>query len=76
MRITYYDDSSNTISKANFLANSTKNEYLELVDENALDESKQLKSKEIVVVYEICYDNWGVHNDQYTNWRCTYTLNF
>ena len=76
MRITYYDDSSNTISKANFLANSTKNEYLELLDENTLDESKQLKSIEIVVVYEICYDNWGVHNDQYTNWRCTYTLNF
>ena len=77
IRVTYDDDSSEIFKKTNFLKDASKDQYITLLNSSDIKYKKSIEKIEIVVVYEIFYDeNWMVHNDQYTNWRCSYTFIF
>ncbi len=78
IRVTYTDDTQTTKSQVNCLAGKTKDEYIEFISVNNLEDDKAIKKIEIVFVYELeCgannFLNWWKY---FANFRCEYVLNF
>ena len=79
IRVTYADDSQEEFNSTNIFENKSKGSYIELLNDDDLNNDKMVEKIEIVVVYEIYTGGPGVLGiwwHETTNWRCEYTYNF
>ena len=79
VRITYADDTQTQYNATNQFKNATSNTYIELVNYDKIDTSKNINHIEVVVVYELYAGGpgfLGIWWHEYSNWRCEYTYNF
>ena len=79
IRITYTDDFQKEVNKTNFLDGKTKGTFIELLSNEDIDQNKTIEKIEVVLVYEMYAGGpgfLGIWWNNFTNWRCEYTLEF
>lgn len=79
VRVTYEDDTQDQFNKTNIFKNASVGTVVTLIDSNDINTQKQIKSIDVVIVYELYAGGpgfMGIWWKETPNWRCEYTYSF